>query len=301
VGKLVRSIRNALSPKASVPCWAVAALASLGMCGCANFWEKVTSRDFKFEELYKPSPNPLVVIANTKDGDKRAAALRALREPKQHGGTDAEQDLVVTVLVAAAEADAQPLCRLAAIHSLGYFKDPRAVQGLIDAFYAVNQRTQQSREQKKVSNRLDALASNGNEITLDTATIIQVEALSSLGRTKNPAALELLTSIARPEPAAAVEKVSAKDKQQVLDLKVAAVRALGNFSQSQSTEALLLVLEKEKDVALHDRAVESLELATGKKLGDDAKAWEDTLHNSSGDTATAGAKKPALLKLVGAP
>src|SRR5262249_60628563 len=118
--------------------------------------------------LLRPNPHPLVVIGQPNDGDTRAAAYRALREPKQYGGTDAEQDAVVLVLVTAARGDSQPLCRLNAIHSPGYFKDPRAVQGLIDAFFAVNEapRTQ------KVSGRIDTLASNGNALPHTTTTII---------------------------------------------------------------------------------------------------------------------------------
>lgn len=298
VGKPVARILNAMSrlSMGRTVRWVWAALASLGLYGCAGFWDQVTSRDFKVEDLFKPKPNPLVVIGQSNDGDKRASAYRALREPKQYGGTDAEQDAVVLVLVTAARGDSQPLCRLNAIHSLGYFKDPRAVQGLIDAFFAVNEtpRTQ------KISSRIDTLASNGNGLPQETANIIQVEALNALGRTKNPAALDLLARVAQ-QPSSAVE-VSDQEKRLVLDLRIAAVRALGNFSQYQSTEALLLVLQKEKDVALRDRAVESLELATGKQLGNDPKAWEEVLHNTaSGDTAVAGSKRPSIFKLVGGP
>ena len=58
---------------------------------------------------------------------RRSAALTALREPKQYGGSDAEQDAIMNILVTAASTEKQPLCRLAAIESLGHFKDPRAV------------------------------------------------------------------------------------------------------------------------------------------------------------------------------
>jgi HEAT repeat protein len=286
-------------PQYSVVRWAWAALLSLGLCGCAGFWDKVTSREFQVSDLVGPKPNPLVVIAKSNDGDKRATAYAALREPKQYGGTDAEQDAVVLVLVAAARGDSQPLCRLSAIHTLGGFKDPRAVQGLIDAYFAVNETPRPA----KALGRLDTLASNGNGIPQETANIIQVEALLALGRTKSPApaVLELLTRVAE-QPSSAVE-VSEQEKRLVMDLRIAAVRALGSYSQYQSTDALLKVLQKDKDAALRDRAVESLELATGKKLGDDTKAWEDLLHNTaSGDTALADKKKSSsILKLVSGP
>jgi len=285
-------------PRCGAARWVWAALVSLGLCGCAGFWDRVTSRDYKLGETFGPKPNPLVVIAKSNDGDKRAAAYAELREPKQYGGSDAEQDAVVLVLVAAARSDSQPLCRLNAIHTLGSFKDPRAVQGLIDAYFAVNETPRPA----KTMGRLDTLSSTGSGIPQATANIIQVEALLALGKTKStsPAVLDLLTRVAA-QPSSAVE-VSEEEKRLVLDLRIAAVRALGNFSQYQSTEALLKVLQKEKDVALRDRAVESLQLATGKKLGDDAKGWEDLLHNpASGDTALAGNKKPSILKLVSGP
>ncbi len=290
-------ILNAMTrlPKRGAVCWLGAFLASLGLCGCANFWDNVTSRDFKFEDLFKPNQTPRVVIAKSNDGDKRAAAYAALREPKQYGGSDAEQDAVVLVLVAAARGDSQPLCRLNAIHSLGSFKDPRAIQGLIDAYFAVN-----DAPRPKGGGRVDTLANAGNAIPLDTANIIQVEALTALGRTKSPAALDLLTRVVQ-QPSSAVE-VSEQEKRLVLDLRIAAVRSLGNFPQYQSTEALLLVLQKEKDSAMRDRAVEALQLATGKKFGDDTKAWEEALHNTaSGDTAVAGSKKSSAIKLVTGP
>jgi hypothetical protein len=297
VGELVARILNAMSrlPMRSAICWAGAFLASLSLCGCASFWDKVTSRDFKFEDMFKANPDPLVVIAQSNNGDKRAAAYAALREPKQYGGTDAQQDAVVLVLVAAARGDSQPLCRLNAIHSLGGFKDPRAVQGLIDAYFAVNDVPRGPK-----GSGLATLANNGHGIPQDTASIIQVEALTALGKTKSPAALDLLTRVVQ-QPSSAVE-VSEQEKRLVLDLRIAAVRALGNFSQYQSTEALLTVLQKDKDAALRDRTVESLQVATGKKIGDDTKAWEETLRNTASEDSTqANTKKPSLLKLVSGP
>jgi hypothetical protein len=263
--------------------WAATALASLGLSGCAEFWDEVTSHDFKFKNLYS-NPNPLVVLKESTDGDARAKALRSLVEPKQHGGSDKEQDLIVTILVTAATSDAQPLCRLAAIHALGGFHDPRAVKGLSDAYYAVH-----AEPRSKTPGRWDK--ANGKGFSADTITIIECEALSALGRTKNPAAVETLAQVARPEPQIAVEV--GEDKQEVMDTKLAAIRALANFNQYQGTEALLLVLQKEKDVAMRNSAVESLQVATGKKFGDDTKAWEDVLHSNGQGQPTGTANKPA--------
>ena len=67
----------------------------------------------------------------------------------------------------------------------------------------------------------------------------------------------------------------------VLILSAAAARALGKFSHYQATEALVRVMQNEKDIALRDRAHESLQIATGKKLPPDAKEWEQLLHQAS--------------------
>jgi hypothetical protein len=232
----------------------------LGLCGCANFWDDVTSRDFKVEQLWT-KPNPFVVLKDSNDGDKRARALRALHEPNQFGGTADEQEVVVKILTSSA-VSGPPLCRLAAMESLGHFKDPRAVSAIQDAYYAADQ------------------------FPSDVATTIRCQALTSLGDTSNPAAIELLARVAR-QPAT---KGSLEDKQQTLDERLAATRALGHFNQYQATEALDYVLKNEKNIALQDEAHESLELATGKKVPQDPRAWDQVLH--PGGEATVQAPPP---------
>jgi HEAT repeat protein len=198
-------------------------------------------------------PNPLLVLRDSSDGDQRAKALRSLREPKQYGGSDTDQDAVVNILNTAAATEKQPLCRLAAIQALGRFKDPRAVKGLTDGFY------------------------NASAFSTETATVIRCQALRALGETGNPAAVELLARVVREPPAEGTEL----EKQQTLDVRIAAARALGRFSHYQATEALVRVMQNEKDIALRDRAYESLQAATGKKLPPDAKEWEQLLHQAS--------------------
>jgi len=230
-----------------------AGLVSLGLSGCAQFWDNVTSNDFHFSSLWEKDPNPMLVLRDSKDGDKRARALRALKEPKQFGGDDKDQDAVVGILVAAAKEEKQPLCRLAAIESLGHFKDPRATQGLIDAYY------------------------KATAFQPETATVVQVAALTSLGETKNPAGVDLLAKVVRaPSPAF---DVTDTEKQQEHDRRLAAAKALGNFTHYQATEALVYVLKNEKDVALRDRAHDSLVAATGKDLPDDPRLWDKELND----------------------
>jgi HEAT repeat protein len=221
----------------------------MSLSGCANFWDDVTSRDFTVKGIFTP-PNPFLVLRDSQDGDKRARALRSLREPKEKGGTDQDQEAVVKILTAAAASEKQPLCRLAAIQALSTFKDPRAVEALTQAFY------------------------NASAFAPDTAAIIRCQALSALGKTKNPAAVELLARVVHEPPAEGTDL----ERQQTVDVRIAAARALGNFNQPQANDALLQVLKTEKDVALRDRAAESLQASTGKKLPPEAKSWEEALH-----------------------
>ncbi|MCS6851105.1 MAG: HEAT repeat domain-containing protein [Gemmataceae bacterium] len=230
------------------------AVAVVGLSGCASFWDDVTSRNFTCKSLFV-SPDPLVVLRDSQDGNERAKALRSLKEPKRHGGSDHDQDAILKILTTAATSDRQPYCRLAAIDALSRFEDPRAVQALIDAFEAAPQ-----------------------SFTSDIATVIQVQALTALGERRHPSALDLLVRVVREPPAAS--DVSDQEKQQSLDRRIAAARALGNFSQYQAAQALVHVLRHEKDVALRARAHESLQRATGKKLPPDAKQWEELLQRS---------------------
>jgi len=257
-----RSQRRSLSFTLCLPFCACC----LPLCGCAGLWDDLTSRDFSVKAAFV-KPDPLLVLKDSHDGDKRAKALRALHEPKQAGGTDEDQDAMVKILMAAAATEKQPLCRLAAIEVLAHFKDPRAVEGLTTAFY------------------------NAGNFASDTATVIRCQALTALGQTGNPAAVELLVRVVREPPAEGPET----DRQQALDVRIAAARALGNFNHYQATEALVDVLKTGKDAALRDRAYDSLLASTGQKLPPDAQAWEDFLHQPGGKDVAAG-KKPKLIE-----
>ncbi len=244
--------------------------------GCAGFWDDITSRDFHFKDMFKPAPDPLEVIRTSPDGDKRRKALLALREPLRHGGTQQEQDVVVKTLTWSATNDPQPLCRMAAIDSLQHFKDPRAAQALIDAFY-----------------RAEFFQRDRPE----TMAVIRCQALSALGVNGNPAGVDLLIGIVKAPPTGGPNK----DQQQDMDQRIAAARALAHFPQYQAAEALVSVLRTERDsVALRNRAHESLQEMTGEKLPLDAQAWADFLHQSG--NADALVKKRSLtdklLKLV---
>jgi hypothetical protein len=244
-------------------------LTCLGSVGCANFWDDVTARDFSFKEYFSARPDPLVVLRDSTDGNKRARALASLREPSQTGGSQEQQDVVVKVLVTAAAQDRQPWCRRAAISSLANFKDPRVVDALRDAYYSAG------------------------SFSPEISTVLRCQTLEALGNVGNPAAVDFLVKVLREPPVEGAEQ----DKQQKTDERIAAARALGHFKHYQGTSALVDVLKTEQDISLRESARVSLVSATGKDLPADAKAWEELLQSPDG-TAVAGQPERKLFGIV---
>jgi hypothetical protein len=234
-------------------------LTFLGSSGCADFWDEVTARDFTLKGYFSAKPDPLVVLRDSTDGNKRAMALAALREPNQFGGTQEQQDVVVKVLISAATQDRQPWCRRAAITSLANFKDPRVADALREAYYSAG------------------------SFSPEIATRLRCEALEALGKGGNPAAVDFLVKVLREPPVEGAEQ----DKQQKTDERISAARALGHFNHYQGAAALVEVLKSEQDVALRESARVSLVAATGKDMPADAKAWDDLLQHSNGEAVVA--------------
>ena len=237
----------------------VYAVLCLGSSGCANVWDEVWSRDFSLKEWWTP-PDPLVVLRDSTDGDRRARALRMLHEPKQNGGTDKEQDFTVELLNTAASTERAALCRMAAIEALQTFKDPRVVKGLEDAYY------------------------RATSFSPDTASIIRCRALAALGQTGQPAAVDILVRVLREPPVAA--ESSETEKQQKTDERTAAALSLGRFKGRAAAEQLLVLMKTEQDIALRDRAYESLQTSTGKHFAADPKLWSDYLQNAGKNLET---------------
>src|SRR5262249_2738759 len=108
--------------------------------------------------------------------------------------------------------------------------------------------------------------------TPDTITTLQSRALEGLGRHRSPDGLTLLVPVAiRPteargksgvEPASAVLNLEASvgtNETDRLDVRLAAIRALGNYKDdAAATRALVGILRTEKDVAVRGRVHESL-------------------------------------------
>jgi hypothetical protein len=222
-------------------------LLALSQCGCVGLWDDVSARGWRPKDLFY-SPDPVAVLHEpTDDNDKRAKALRALPEPRQRGGSEEEQQWALGVLAQAATKDLNLYCRLSAVEALGRFKDDRAVKILEDAYFkAVN-------------------------FTPEMNTIISQKAVASLGETGNPAAISLLVRVAR-EPETD-KKATSEERRQLSDIRLTAIRALGKFRQPEAADALVYVMSRSKEVALRDRAYDSLKLVTGKRYPADSSDW----------------------------
>lgn len=235
------------------------ALSCAGLSGCANFWDDLMVREpigKKWDHLLGRYPDPLETLRSSTDGDERARALGALREPLRNGGTAEEQDQALTILATAAKSERHAVCRMAAIRTLRDYQDPRAVKALEDAYY------------------------NAGAFEPVQATYIKCQALDALGTTTNPSAVdhavEVLVRVLKEPPVAA--DAGEAEKDQGLDVRKAAAKALGRFKQASATESLLVVLRTETDPGLRGRAALSLREVTGKEIGPDAQAWADYLH-----------------------
>jgi PBS lyase HEAT-like repeat len=220
-----------------------AASVSLGLCGCANFWDEVTSRDFSPGSLFVRK-DPMVVLRDSGDGYERSKALATLQEPLQHGGSAKDQETIVAILKTVATSDQDQLCRLSAIETLGRFKDPRAAE-ILDSVYLQN---------------LPFRENNG---------YIREQCLRSLAETGGPIALQRLVVVAK-EPPASGDKA---DPLETLDRRVTAVRGLAKFKDPAAATALAQVLKSEKDTALRDCAYQSIQDCTGKRLPPDSPQW----------------------------
>ena len=248
--------------------WIAAAALGLGGLGCHS-WSEFSGRTFTFKETFHRREDPLVVLRDSSNGTERSRALLALREPLRSGGTREEQELYVNILTKSAREDHDPLCRLAAIRALGKYKDPRAVSALEDVY------------QQRLS------------FTNDLNSLIRQQALAALEETGDPEARRLLIRVARG-PGSLTES-SLTDRQQTLDQRLTAVRGLARYPQYDAVDALVHVLETEKDAALRERAYQSLKTATGKNLPPEGQAWRELLQNPD---AQAARPEPNILQRV---
>jgi HEAT repeat protein len=221
----------------------------LSVTGCSQF-DEFSIKKMNFEVFREPD-NPLQVVRESKDGNARARALRCLREPARHGGSQQEQDAVVALLNYSASHELEPWCRIAAIDSLRKFQDPRAVEGLKEAYY------------------------RAGSFAPETSTAIRCQALAAMGELKQPAAVEVLVRVLREPPVEGADQ----DRDLKMRERHVAARALGQFREPRAASALVEVLRTERDDVLRNNAHQSLVSVTGRELPPDAKTWSDYLRD----------------------
>jgi hypothetical protein len=255
----------------------------LAATGCASTWDEVWSQERDWRYITGVNrPDPLVVLRDSTDGHRRAQALGELREPLQNGGNAEEQAVYLKILDTAAASDPEPICRLTAIRTLGRYRDPRAARSLEDIYQLP------SRQPKSESDR--AL-----NFTLEINSMIRKEALVALETTQDPDAWKMLVNVAR-QPGPPVE-ANLTDRQQTQDEKIVAIRALGKYRQQECVDALVHVMKTERDIALRDRALASLEENTGKKWPAKRDEWlKDDIRPQPG---LAAQEDNSLLRLIG--
>ncbi len=245
----------------------VSAGALISLSGCVTLWDEVTSRERDMNYVFR-QPDPLITLRDSTDNHRKAQALALLKEPAQRNGTREQQELYLSILMRAAVNEDKgqyepmsrdPLCRLSAIRTLGEYRDPRALPALEKAYF------------------------DPQPFTSDMNAMIRQQALASLEKNGNPEVRHILIRAAR-QPSA-VPVASPVERQQILDEKIAAVRALSRYPQYDSADTLVYILETEKDVALRDCAHEALKISTKRDLPADAKAWRDLM--ARGESAPA--------------
>jgi hypothetical protein len=247
-------------------------VALVGLTGCVNTWDTLTSRRFREEPyttLFKPG-DPLTVMRTSPEGDQRAAAMRRLKEPAQEGRAPEEQEEAIQLLTTAATSDPSPVVRVAAIETLGRFRDERAV-GVLTAAY--HQATGISAPRARIgepggpAGERFALA-GPTGFAPEMVTVIRTRAVEALSSTGRPEAVPLLGQVAGGK---SDENQGEPDR----DVRLAACRGLCHLRVPESAVALSQVLtaEKGKDPALSGRAYEGLVNLTGLQHPADPAQW----------------------------
>jgi hypothetical protein len=214
------------------------AVVAVNLCGCRMMsWDDLTSREFTVSSLWTAPPPPLTVIEKSTDGYARSKAFNRLDEPADK----ALQEKYLQVLQAGALNDRDPLCRLAALRTLGRYNDPRA----------------------------------GNPgMSAENNAFIRQQALTSL-QVSSPGDARQLFIQAAKQPGGSLTGAAQRDRMEILDERLSAIRALGKYPQPDAVDTLVRLLETEKDVAIRKCAHESLVASTKKEIPADGKAWRE--------------------------
>jgi HEAT repeat protein len=177
-----------------------------------------------------------------------------------------------------------------AISALGRFEDQRAVDILMAAYRNAHGRKETDPQPPRTAHATATDPSAGRLPTrslpstslsaptgfpADWVTSIRCRAVDSLGRTNRPEASRFLAAIA-----GGAGKDIAVEGAEDRDVKLAAVRALGQCRQPESVAALAEILKAEvdnKDTAIIGRTHEGLMRLTGKKLPADPQLWSEAI------------------------
>jgi len=236
--------------------------------GCNGFWDDMTSREFWSKESWGRQPDPLEVLQTSRDGDKRHRALVELGDIDPRSLGSDETDAMMKVLADAATTERQVWARIAAVKALGNWNDPRAVEGLKDAYY-----------------RAGAFPG-------EAGASLRVQSLAALGRCGHPSAADILVKVLSEPPSAGSET----ERQQKLEERLAAARALGSYPNATGAQALVAVLRSEADPGLRRRSHESLVQMTGRQFPPEADVWEKYLADpSSAPSPTFGERLQEVL------
>jgi len=266
------------------------AAVACALTGCAGTYDLITSQRFKERPLHTlfVTEDPMEVLETSQEGDARVRAMRALKEPKEHGGSAAQQDKAVAILQEAATVDQRPLVRLAAVEALARFQDPRVGPILLAAYHQAG-RTGSAPKDPDVTAAVALSGVKGalGGFPMETVANIQCLSLEGLGRHHSPDGLQLLVQAAatpteKPKPAAGVETAGLFNLEadfgtgiDRIDVRLAAIRALGNYDKDPTAiRTLVTVLKTDKDVAVRGRAHEGLVKITGQDLPCDGNAWQ---------------------------
>lgn len=146
-------------------------------------------------------------------------------------------------------------------------------------------------DRRRAAEHLGQIAAN------DSVLLVRQEAVQLLGRIDHDAArmvLQMAAQDARTEIRMAVVFACGEgnnpEKLKILqgiigsdadiDVRLAATRALENYQGPEAVRALALALD-DSDPALQLRAIESLQVVTGEKLGTDVRAWQAYARNAT--------------------
>ena len=99
--------------------------------------------------------------------------------------------------------------------------------------------------------------------------LLRQQCLTSMADCGGPIALRRLVLVAKEPPA----NGNGADRQETIDRRLTAVRGLGKFKDPEAAATLVSVMRSEKDIALRDRAHDSLVACTGKNLPADSPQW----------------------------